>query len=289
MIENPYTALQEGAAWIAGNLHAHSEHSDGRCPSQRVVEIFAGLGHGYMALTDHDRLATTQELADLDDNGMILIPGNEVTRDGQHILHVGASALVVPDPDRQKVLDDISGHEGFAIINHPNWQQAFDHCSLELLTLWQGYTGIEIYNGVVARLAGSPYATSKWDMLLSAGRRSWGFAGDDFHRPGDEGRGWNVALISERTPKAVLGALQTGAFYASTGVVISAISVSGHTIEVETENAHKLIAVTEFGKRLMESEGNHIKLDLQDPVSYVRIACMGAGEQWAWTQPFFVS
>ena len=73
-----------------------------------------------------------------------------------------------------------------------------------------------------------------------------------------------------------------------TGVVITAIDVTGQTIEVEAENAHKMVAVADFGKRLLESEGNHIRFELQDPVSYVRIVCMGAGERWAWTQPFFV-
>lgn len=40
-------------AVIRGDLHTHTDASDGTAPPARMVEAAAGLGHEYLALTDH--------------------------------------------------------------------------------------------------------------------------------------------------------------------------------------------------------------------------------------------
>jgi hypothetical protein len=219
---------------------------------------------------------------------MVLIPGNEISAGGPHIQHVGASTLVAPDPERQTVIDQVRRDGGFAIVNHPNWQERFDHCPVAELQRWQGYTGVEIYNGVIGRLPGSPEATGKWDMLLAQGRRVWGFGSDDFHRPEDLALAWNVAFCSERTAEAVVRALAEGAFYASTGVTIADIRVNDGSITVETENAHKVVAVVDYGRRIAQASGATLTVEAPAAARYVRFECYGCGEERAWTQPFFV-
>jgi len=287
-IENPYAGLTGARLRLRGNLHAHSTLSDGRLEPQRVIDAYAELGYGFLELSDHDRLADRRTLERYENRGMALIAGNEISAGGPHIQHVDASELVAPDPDRQNVIRGIERTGGFAIVNHPNWQERFDHCPIADMERWQGYLGVEIYNGVICRLPGSPYATGKWDMLLSKGRRVWGFANDDFHRPEDLALGWNVAFCNERSPAAVAAALAAGAFYASTGVVIGAITVTGTTITVETENARKVVAVADHGRRIAQSRGSAITVEVPAGVSYVRFECLGCGEEQAWTQPFFV-
>ena len=287
-IANPYAQMGEARFRLRGNLHSHSTLSDGLLERQKVIDLYAERGYDFLELSDHDRLADRRALDAHASRGMVLIPGNEITANGPHIQHVDAPALVEPHRDRQKIIDAIRSTGGFAIVNHPDWLERFNHCPIEDLYRWQGYAGMEIYNGVICRLAGSPYALNKWDLVLSSGRRVWGFANDDFHRPEDLALGWNVALCSERSAAAVVAALASGAFYASTGVAISDIRVKNTSITVETENAAKVVAVVDYGRRIAQARGLALTVEVPPDARYIRFECYGCGEETAWTQPFFM-
>lgn len=170
---------------------------------------------------------------------------------------------------------------GFIVVDHPDWQPGFNHCTLEQLKAWSGYQGIEIYNGVIARLNGSPYALQKWESLLSEGRRVWGFASDDSHAAQDVALGWNVVSAPERTPQAVVDALCRGRFYASTGVEITGIHVEGLHIRIETTNAERIVASSDWGHRFAIADASTIEVNVPENASYVRFECWGRGEQFA--------
>ncbi len=287
-IANPYAALDQARFRLRGNLHTHTNLSDGADEPQQVIDAYAEHGYDFLELSDHDRLADAGTLAAYDNRGMLLIPGNEISANGPHILHVNASALVVSDPDRQKVFDEVRRSGGLAIVNHPNWQQRFDHCPIAEMERWQGYAGLEIYNGIIRRVEGSPDATGKWDMLLSRGRRVWGYATDDSHKSGDRALAWNVVFCARRCVDAVVEALASGAFYASTGVAITDIRVRNGSVRIETENARKVVAVINYGRRIAESAGTALTVEIPAGASYLRFECYGCAEEQAWTQPFFV-
>ncbi len=285
MFYNPYEALSNGR-WLIGNLHAHTTASDGESSHQEVVDEYAKRGHGFLMISDHDTYASAELYDGIDTDGMILIPGTEITAGGPHLLHVGAGRLVDPDPERQRVVDSINADAGFAIFNHPNWQKRFDHCPQELLESCSGYLGIEIYNGVISRLEGSAYATDRWDMLLSSGERLWGFANDDSHRAeGDTGHGWNVAYVTDESPAGVIDTLARGRFYASTGVTITDIEVEAGHVTIEAVNAERIVAITDHGIRIAQADGASLSVDAPTRAGYLRFECWGAGESFAWTQP----
>jgi hypothetical protein len=288
VLEHPYTDIS-GGEWIAGNLHAHTTNSDGERSPQRVVDTYAGLGHGFLMISDHDTFTSEAELASVDNRGMILIPGNEITANGPHMLHIGAGSLVAPDADRQKIIDDVVSSGGIVIFNHPKWQSRFNHCPQELLESCNDYAGLEVYNGVISRLQGSPYATDRWDLLLNQGRRLWGFANDDSHKAvGDDGWGWNVVYARERSVSGVVDALTSGRFYPSTGVKIQDIAVDGLHISLTTANAGRIVALCDAGQRFAQVDAASIEVDVPQDASYVRFECWGEGESFAWTQPFFM-
>ncbi|MAG17841.1 MAG: phosphoesterase [Phycisphaerae bacterium] len=287
-LTHPYQDLT-GGQWLCGNLHAHTTRSDGEREPQAVVDDYAGRGHGFLMISDHDIFTSPDDHATLDAGDLLLIPGNEVTRNGPHMLHVGADRLVEPHGPRQLVIDAINQSQGFCVAAHPNWQEAFDHCPLASLREWQGYLGIEVYNGVISRLQGSPYATNKWDMLLASGRRLWGFAHDDSHAAqGDTGLGWNTVYVTDNSAAGVVDALQHGRFYPSTGVMINSIQVDGTRIRITTDNARRIIALSDLGRRFHTADNATIECDVPDDATYVRFECWGDGETFAWTQPFFV-
>jgi hypothetical protein len=282
---SPY--LNSHVNWLKGNLHAHTTESDGARPPQEVIDSYAAHGYDFLCISDHDVLVDPSKL---DSRGMTLIPGNEVTANGPHILHVDARTVVPPDPDRQKVLSGVADDHGFAVVPHPNWEEDFNHCPQSLLESWKGYIGVEVYNGVVRRLEGSPVATDRWDMLLSKGRRIWGFAHDDSHRPCDDEIGWDVVQSDDRSAKAIVTALREGRFYASTGVSIESVQVHGKTAKIVTRDAECIIAFSNFGHREAKAEDREMVFTLPEhpDFTYVRFECWGRGERMAWSQPLFV-
>jgi hypothetical protein len=290
-LEHPYGNLT-GGRWLRGNLHAHTTRSDGTRPQQEVIDDYARRGFNYLMLSDHDVCTAEEDYKALNPKGLILIPGNEVSAAGPHLLHVHAESRVEPDANRQKVIDDIRKGRGFAVMNHPNWHANFNHCSIEKLQEWSGYQGIEVFNGVIGRLDGSPYATNKWDMLLNSGRKPcWGYANDDSHREGDleNGLGWNTVYVRENTCAAVVDALRNGRFYPSTGVTITKVEVEGMRIRIETENAERIVALQNVAKRIATSDAKSIEVTVPENAKYVRFECWGRGEKFAWTQPFWVT
>jgi hypothetical protein len=284
-LENPYAS--GGKVWLKGNLHAHTTESDGKRPPQEVVDDYASRGYDFLMISDHDKLTHPDRVSA---QGMTLIPGNEISAKGPHLLHVNAKTLIAPDENRQSVLDRIVEEKSFAILNHPNWQDHFNHCPQEKLKAWTNYVGIEIFNGVIRRLTGSPLATDRWDLLLGSGRRMWGYANDDSHAAEDVELGWNMVLAKDRSVAAICEALQTGSFYASTGVTIDRIAVNGRTINVSAPNAHRIVVNCDFGKRIAQVDNSQITFHVPPDVgySYVRVECYGKGEEVAWTQPFFI-
>ncbi|HOK81044.1 MAG TPA: CehA/McbA family metallohydrolase [bacterium] len=292
IINNPYET--RNGLWLKGNFHIHTMRSDGTLSPQDTINKYAELGHDFLSFSDHDNLVTETEYKSLDRKNMILIPGIEISANGPHLLYIDSEHNIPLYPERQKVLNEIEKihretGRGFAIVNHPDWQHQFNHCTIEQLIEWTGYLGMEIYNGVIGRLDGSQYATNKWDLLLSEGKKVWGFANDDSHREGDHGLGWNVVFAKERTRDAIINAIYRGNFYCSTGVVIRHIECDGNRICMETENAKKIAAIQNVGKRFKIVYGNSMEVEVPQDAKYVRFECWGEAEQMAWTQPFFVS
>jgi predicted metal-dependent phosphoesterase TrpH len=287
-LDHPYTHADRSPRWLRGNLHTHSTRSDGDRAPQEVIDDYAKRGYDFLMFSDHDTLAGPEQFADWKSQGMTLIPGNEITRDGPHMLHVGATRRIEPQEDRQAVLDDIAKSGGFAVVNHPNWFENFDHCPHATMKEWNGFTGIEIYNHVIGELPGSSYATDHWDRLLSRGRRVWGFANDDSHQAKHVGFAWNAVLADEAKHESIVSAMANGRFYASTGVSISSIAVDGMTVTVTSPDAERIVAIADHGARIAIADGGTLTVTVPEKKTYVRFECWGRGERVAWTQPFFV-
>ena len=287
-IDNPYRNLT-GGQWLRGNLHTHTNKSDGARSRQKIISDYARLGHDFLMISDHDTFTSAKDYRQCKNEGLILIPGNEITANGPHMLHVGADRKIEPSTQRQQIINDVNATKGFVIVNHPNWLADFNHCPIERMREWIGYVGMEIYNGVIGCLEGSCYATNKWDILLSQGRHIWGFATDDCHWSVEQqGLGWNVAYVKRRTAAGVVEALRAGRFYASTGVTIDSVRVRSGKIRIVTADARRILALQKGGARFAVADDSSIEVEVPDNTPYVRFECWGDGESFAWTQPFYV-
>lgn len=285
-LETAYRAEAQGRP-LRGNLHTHSTRSDGAQEIQEVVRGYAKRGYDFLMMSDHDILA---DLTGLDPCGMVLIRGNEVSARGPHILDVGARAKIEPVGDRQAVIDAINRAGGFAILNHPNWEDDFNHYPFELMLALKDYAGIEIVNGGTLGAPGSHLAVDKWDRLLSSGRRVLGFANDDSHSEAHMALGWNVAFAAEKSAAAALEALRSGNFYASTGVGIREIYADGSAIVVRAPEADAMAVVGDHGARLAWIEKPELRFETAAVfASYFRIECYGRAGRMAWSQPFYAT
>jgi histidinol phosphatase-like PHP family hydrolase len=283
-LQNPY--LSRDFTWLRGNLHTHTTFSDGMSPPEEVIAAYERQDHDFLAISDHDKLVPPGDYQAL--TRMTLLAADEATRHGPHILCVQIREAVAPDADRQKVLDDTGAQGGFAVLNHPNWQKHFNHFPQELMERLTGYAGVEIYNGVIERLEGNALATDRWDRLLASGRRVWGYANDDSHRPGDIGRGWNVVQAADRGAGALCQALRQGRFYASTGVDITRIEVTGGAVSITAPNAQRIRFLGAWGKEFYYVDASQAEYEVTgEEGGYVRVECYGEGSRTAWTQPFF--
>jgi hypothetical protein len=285
-LESPYEGA--GNIWLRGNLHTHTRLSDGSVLPQTMILAYAAHRYDFLAISDHDVLPLAADA--VNDCGMILLPAMEISANGcAHMLCIGSCANIRQPSTSQQKIDDISKEGGLAILCHPNSGENFDHYPWKLLNMLSGYTGLEIFNGLAMETPGSHLAVDKWDRVLSTGRMVWGFANDDAHAPDEVVRGWNMVLVRERTPEAILAALRRGSFYASSGVVIDKIDCSGARLRIRTTNAQSIALFGLSGTRVHVVEGPDLTFNVSgfmDP--YLRAECYGRGGTMAWTQPIRV-
>jgi len=282
--ENPYPKSWKYA--LKGNLHTHTTVSDGSRSMQDTVDDYSSRWYDWLMISDHDRYG---DQTGLDPKRLILVPGVEVSANGPHMLQVGVPEPIEPSADRQEVIDGIKAVGGLSICNHPNWLSDYNHFPHPLLEQLCGYSGIEIFNGCIKRLPGSPLASDRFDRLLTLGKRIFAHAVDDSHKPSDVGNGWDVVFVNEKSRGAIVEALKKGAFYASSGVIIDHIAVTGDILHVASSNAEKMVVVTDGGVIADEKWGGEIIFKLTPGIeTYVRVECYGRGDTMAWTQPFYV-
>jgi len=285
-IDNPY--LSNVHTWLRGNLHTHTINSDGEGSPHTVIEKYISLSYDFIAITDHDYFTHPKELPN---SSLTLLPRVEVTERGPHLLAIGNENQPLPDTDRQKTVNAILASQGLAIFCHPNWEEHFNHCPQAILEQTRNYSGIEIVNGVCCVLPGSGYALDRWDRLLGRGIKVWGFANDDTHKLSLAGKAWNMVQSDTACTQDIISALRAGRFYASTGVWIQSIEVSGLEITIRTENADRIVAYGDYQRQLAEIEAAEMTFLIAEncDYTYVRFECLGCGGKCAWTQPFFVN
>jgi hypothetical protein len=294
--------------WYRGNLHCHTTESDGRCAPAEVMAQYRRQGYDFLALSDHDMLtrARPEEVPE----GLLMIPALEAGV-GPHVLCVNVSENLPKQSDRQAVIDATRRRGGLAVLNHPNWGRHFSHWDQEQMERLEGYAGIEIYNAVIDILEGSPYALDRWDRLLSAGKRAWGFAHDDSHAPVSVGWGWLMAQAEELAVEPIVEALRSGRFYASTGVAIQRIGWDSEAFTLRSEEADRIRFIGSNGTLLAQADaatgtytfrtddgyetepleqapGLTARYRFRGVEGYVRGELLGRGGRAAWTQPVWV-
>ncbi len=92
--------------YLKGNLHVHTNFSDGVQTPSEMVAIYAGLGYDFIAITDHDYLIRSEYWNSIpeDDGRLIVFKGVELEYAPLRYQHIG------------KVLGE---EEILYVFNHP--------------------------------------------------------------------------------------------------------------------------------------------------------------------------
>ena len=290
-----YLSLDTPCNWLRGNHHGHSTVSDGDNSPLETMRAYEAAGYDYFALSEHDTLLPATELQP--HTHMCILQAVEVTTaQNQTLMYLGADHTPPQGMTAYEVMQHIHASGGLFIFDHPNWRLYSTYATDELLESLVGMKGMEIYTGVIEILPGEAQATNRWDRLLCKGRHIFGHATDDQHEPAHYFVAWNMVQWPQKepvTPAGILDALTNGRFYASTGVTISRVGVSGHSIVIESD-ASEIHWITRDGVIAQKDRTGSARFDItrlgSDPAAslYVRAECLGCGNAKAWTQPFWI-
>lgn len=205
---------------------------------------------------------------------------------------------------------------GIPQVNHPNahWSVTLaDLMPLDgpyLFEIANAYPrGMHNMGGTTADGKVGLSTEALWDALLSAGKIVWGVASDDSHDYTNfdnrdaptPGKAWVVVRAPALTAAAILDGLRTGNFYASNGVYLKDIRVSGKVLSIQADwrpddvglGAHsarfRVTFIGREGRVLKEGHGTSVDYTIKGDEGYVRAVVTDSDGRKAWTQPVFVA
>jgi predicted metal-dependent phosphoesterase TrpH len=292
-----------------GNIHTHTNLSDGDHPPEHVYAWYRERGYNFLAITDHNNLTEPSRWRALEQKKrFVMITGEEVTMRGAG-KQVHVNALCTKQTIGGKSFDtqgqalawavrQITEQGGVALVNHPNWDWALTAADLPAA---QGARLLEIESG-------HPYVHTQgdaehlsheaiWDAALGAGQDLAGVAVDDAHIYGPRapenaarpGRAWIQVFAAEPTRQVICEALGQGRFYASTGVTLRRIVVKDDAYAVYPADASALVEFVGQGGRVLQSgkaeRDGAARYRLTGGEGYVRARVTTGDGKHAWTQP----
>ncbi|MGP3974536.1 CehA/McbA family metallohydrolase [Streptomyces sp. 8N114] len=165
-----------GAQWLAGDLHAHTVHSDGALTIDELAHAAVAEGLDFLAVTDHNTVSHHPRLAAVGSRqGIRLLPGQEVTTDLGHANVFGDTGWIDFRRPAGDWLAQADAAGGVLSVNHP----LADDCAWQLPFAGRRPRHAELWHHTwTDRRHGAPLAWARaWrNDVIPLG-------GSDFHRP----------------------------------------------------------------------------------------------------------
>jgi len=303
------SAFSNAGRFWRGNLHTHSDLSDGCLKPEEVCRRYKAEGYDFIALTDHFIGMYGYPIADTlpyRDDDFTTILGAELhsgaMENGElwHILAVGLPADFTPPnaPHFMPVEGQETGPElakraveagAFVAIAHPQWSG---------MTLKDAGSitcahAVEVYNHGCATGCDRADGFQILDLMLSQGRALTAVATDDAHfTEPDHFGGWVMVKAEENDPAALLAALKAGAFYSTQGPELKNVEVQGNNIHL-VSSAVFSVTVQGHGSAAVACHGPSMT-PTQAPLQrfanskWVREPVIDAAGKRAWSNPVWL-
>ena len=295
-----------GRFW-RGNLHTHSNLSDGALEPRAVVDAYKNAGYDFMQLSEHFIGNFDFPIADtrsFRSNNFTTLIGAELhapeTAVGE-LWHIVAAGLPLDFPR------NLDGETGAAVaqraaeagafigIAHPAWSQ---------LTVEDGRSiasahAVEIYNHGCAIENDRGDGWYLLDQMLTEGHRLSAFATDDAHfKTPDHFGGWVHVKADSLDPDALLANLKQGNYYSSMGPQIHAIEMNGKEISISCSPVDTITVlcgtsrtVLRNGRAITDASFDLAKLEkgwlLKKQSAWFRVVVIDNAGKRAWSNPFW--
>ena len=296
-----------GRFW-RGNIHTHSNLSDGALEPKQVVDAYKNAGYDFMMLSEHFVKHFNWPIADTQafrSNNFTTLLGVELhapeTRVGElwHIVAAGLPLDFKP-PAKDETGPQLAARAreagAFIGIAHPSWSRLTFEDGLSI----DSAHAVEIYNHGCAIENDLGEGWYLMDQLLNAGRKLTAFATDDAHfKSPDYFGGWTHVKAESLAPDALLTALKAGHSYSSQGPLIHDIRLSGKAIEIDCSPVDTITVVcgnsrtvVRTGKAITSAEFDLSKLEhgwlLRKKSPWIRVICIDHGGKKAWSNPIWL-
>jgi len=295
--------------FFRGNLHCHSDRSDGQRSPEYVAGAYHDAGYDFLCLSDHFEAEYGWQITDtrpLQDEGFTTIVGAELSSapwDDRHAFWVTAAGLPVDFEaplanDHAGAITRAREAGAFVVMLHPGLNN-LPLAAAERSPALDAVHAIEVYNHHLATLAHPDASNGAYmlDGLLEGGRRLLVNAGDDAHfdDPKDRFGGW-IEVHSERLDAGLLlDSLKAGRYYSTQGPAFYELQVDDERLHVQTSEAYA-ISLTTGGDRWQGGEERHgqdttiseADFDLAPfRGSYCRVTVVDAAGRRAWSNPIW--
>ena len=289
-----------GKFW-RGNIHTHSNRSDGRHKPGEVCRLYREAGYDFLGLSDHFQAKYGFPITDtlsFRTNRFTTILGAEVHAPANshgelwYILAAGLPEDFAPTADHEtgeELAARAKAAGAFVGIAHPQWSG---------LTAEDGRAiaphahAVEIYNTGCALESTRGDGAYLLDQLLDEGLRLTAYAADDAHfRFPDAFGGWMMVKAPDNEPGALVEAMKAGRFYSSQGPAIEEFAVGDDEARVACSPVAN-IALVGRGTRVA-----HIRQEGQTaatlPVEkfagdWCRLVVTDADGRSAWSNPVWL-
>ena len=299
-----------GGRFFRGNLHCHSNKSDGLLEPEAVVGAYREAGYDFLCLSDHFEEEYGWRVTDTrswrDDNFTTIL-GAELSSapwDKRDCYWVTAAGLPLdfgaPPPDDQaEAIRRAADVGALVVMLHPGLNN-LPLAAADGLPALEAVHAVEAYNHNCAMAALPDRANGAYmlDGLLEKGHRMLVNAGDDAHfgHPRDRFGGWVEVHCEGLHPEALLESMKDGRYYSTQGPELLELIVDGEQLGVETSEAYA-ISLTGGGDRWQSGQERHsadgepiceAEFDLAPfRGSYCRITVVDAAGRRAWSNPIW--
>lgn len=196
----------EGLRWYAGDMHAHSLHSDGALSLWQLANQGVLSGLDFLCVTDHNTVSHHAHLPSVGQrHGIVLVPGQEVTTHQGHANVFGEIGFVDFREPAANWVAAAAERGGVMSINHP----VSGDCSW-LFDLPTKPAAVELYHGSWYE---EPISTAALAWHRNWDRDATLIGGGDFHDRGTPLRpGMPTTWIAAEdcTPEALIEGLRDG-------------------------------------------------------------------------------
>lgn len=295
------TVFTKPGSFLKGNLHTHTNLSDGVLSVDEVLRRYRAAGYDFCAITDHFMEQFSFPIVDTrgfrDEKFTTLIgaelhaPRTEMSSIW-HIVAVGLPLDFAPTRTNEtgvELAQRAKEAGAFVGIAHPAWYQL---SLADAETMLPHAHAVEIYNHGCQVMHDRGDGAYLLDGLADKGHQLLAYACDDAHfRTPDFGGGWVHVKAPERSPEAILSALKSGDFYSSQGPRINHVEITATEIIVECSPAKGILVNGRGYQHVAKYESGvtyaHLSRSTLGDTPWCRIIVTGEDGKRAWTNPIW--